>query len=267
MSGRDTAQPERKVVLVTGASAGIGAATARAFGKLGHAVALGARREDRLRAVAAEVEALGGVAFAAALDVADAESIAAWQEAAEAALGPADVLVSNAGMSGLDLLPDTPVEQLEREIAVNLVGPMLLARRLVPGMRARKRGDLLFVTSENAVRPRPYQAGYSAAKAGLEAAARVIGMELEGTGVRSMIVRVGPTGDTEFGDAMDRAQLGRALRSWQYWGVQRHLHWMTSDAVAAGIVRMQQSPVEESYPREIEIMPGGRFDAPDADPD
>jgi NADP-dependent 3-hydroxy acid dehydrogenase YdfG len=251
---------DARTAIVTGASAGIGAATARALGQLGWSVALGARRLPQLEAVAAEVEAAGGRALAHRLDVTDPASVDAFCAAAETALGPVDTLVSNAGMSGLTQLTDTPPERLRTELDVNLMGPLLLARRLIPSFRERGRGDLLFVSSETAVRPRPHQVGYSAAKAGLEAAARALAMELEGTGVRSVIVRIGPTGDTEFGRGFDHGELATALASWKYWGVQRHLHWMESAAVARAIVAVLT--LEGACPAEIEIMPGGRFSRP-----
>jgi NAD(P)-dependent dehydrogenase (short-subunit alcohol dehydrogenase family) len=134
---------------------------------------------------------------------------------------------------------------------------MLFCRRAIPGMLERRRGDLVFVGSENAVRPRPFTSAYTAAKAGLEGLARVIAMELDGTGVRSILVRVGPTG-SEFGARMDHAKLKQALEAWRYWGVQRHLHFMPSESVAKAIARVVATPVEESYPTLIEVMPGGR---------
>ncbi|HVH04565.1 MAG TPA: SDR family NAD(P)-dependent oxidoreductase [Myxococcota bacterium] len=246
-----------RTVIVTGSSSGIGAATAIELGKIGCRVALGARRVDRLEGVAKQVEAAGGRAFVHRLDVADPASIDAFYDAAEAALGPVDVLVNNAGMSILNLLQDARTDDLRAELDVNLLGPMLLSRRAIPGMLERKRGDLLFVTSENAIRPRPYQAGYSAAKAGLEGLARVLQMELDGTGLRSIILRVGPTG-SEFGANMDHAKLHKALEAWKYWGVQRHLHWMPSESVAKAVVRIVTTPVEESYVDLVQIMPGGR---------
>jgi NAD(P)-dependent dehydrogenase (short-subunit alcohol dehydrogenase family) len=189
--------------------------------------------------------------------VSQPESIESFYSAAESACGPIDLLVNNAGMSILNLLPDAEVEDLRAELDVNLLGPMLFCRRAIPGMLERRRGDLVFVGSENAVRPRPYQSGYTAAKAGLEAFARVLAMELDGTGVRSIVVRVGPTG-SEFGARMDHAKLKRALEAWRYWGVQRHLFFMPAESVAKAIVRVVSTPVEESYPNLLEVMPGGR---------
>jgi NAD(P)-dependent dehydrogenase (short-subunit alcohol dehydrogenase family) len=246
-----------KTAIVTGASSGIGAATAVELGRLGWQVAIGARRAERLREVAGRVEAAGGRAFAHVLDVSDEGSIDAFYSAAERALGIVDVLVNNAGMSILNLLQNAKPEDLRYEVDVNLLGPMLLCRRAIPSMLERRRGDLVFVSSENAVRPRPYQAAYTAAKSGLEGLARVLAMELDGTGVRSIVIRVGPTG-TEFGTGMDHAVLKEALAAWKYWGVQRHLHWMPAESVARAIARTLVAPVEESYVNLVEVMPGGR---------
>ena len=90
-------------------------------------------------------------------------------------------------------------EALRAELDTNLYGPMLLTRRVLPGLVERRRGDLVFMTSLNAVLPRPLQAGYTASKAGLEGFVRVLQMELEGSGVRASIVRPGPITD---GDAV-----------------------------------------------------------------
>jgi hypothetical protein len=68
---------------------------------------------------------------------------------------------------------------------------------------------------------------------------------------------VGPTG-SEFGARMDHAKLKRALEAWRYWGVQRHLFFMPAESVAKAIVRVVSTPVEESYPNLLEVMPGGR---------
>ena len=115
-------------------------------------------------------------------------------------------------------------------------------------MLERRRGDLVFVGSENAVRPRPYQAAYTAAKAGLEGLARVLAMELDGTGVRSIVVRVGPTG-SEFGARMDHAHAEAGARGLDATGAcsatctscPRRASRRRSPAIVA-------APVEESYP-------------------
>src|SRR5438046_963663 len=110
---------ETRTAFITGASSGVGAATAVAFAALGWRVAIGARRDDRLAEVAATAGAAGGKVFTHPLDVAKAESIESFFDAAESALGPVDVLVSNAGIGLPSLLHEATVEQLQSEVAVN----------------------------------------------------------------------------------------------------------------------------------------------------
>jgi NADP-dependent 3-hydroxy acid dehydrogenase YdfG len=249
-----------RTAIITGASSGIGAAIAAAFGALGWRVALGARRVDKLGEVAADVEKTGGRAFVHALDVGDPESIERFCAASEAALGAAGVLVSNAGVGVPGLLHELPAEELERELRVNLLGPMLLARRTLPAMLAARRGDLVFVSSMNVVEPRPYQVGYTAGKAGVEGMAGALRRELEGTGVRTIVVRPGAT-RSEFGFGWSPDVLVPLLDSWKRWGMLRHLDMMdgthVADAVVAAVtappgvsmdvvqVTPEQSPVEE----------------------
>ncbi len=248
---------EPRVAVVTGASSGIGEATAVELGALGHRVALGARRVDRLEEVAKRVEAAGGRAFAHPLDVTEVGSVEAFCGAVEAALGPVDLLVNNAGQNRSALISEASDDELRSDVEVNLMGAIWMTRRLVPGMVERRVGDVVFVGSDSAARPRPFQAAYGAAKAGVEVFARVLEMETEGTGVRSILVRVGPTG-SEFGNQMPAERLPEILASWRYWGVLRKLHFMPAESVARAIVRAVSAPVEESYPAVIEVQPGGR---------
>lgn len=248
---------ERRTVIITGASSGIGAATAVEFARQGWSVALGARRVERLEEVAREAEAAGGNAFVHPLDVADPASLDAFCSAAQESLGAIDVLVNNAGQNLLAQIREASDEELRSDLEINLLGAMWMTRRILPGMLERRRGDVVFIGSDSARRPRPYQAAYSAAKAGLEAFARVLEMETEGSGVRSVLVRVGPTA-SEIGNGMHRERIHGALASWKYWGVLRHLHWMPAESVARAVVRTVSVPVEESYSPIVEVQPGGR---------
>ncbi len=246
-----------RIALVTGASSGIGAATAVLLGRQGARVALGARRVARLEEVAKQVEAEGGRVFAHALDVADPESCAAFCAEAERALGPPNLLVNNAGHNLSARVDQATAEELRRDVEVNLLGAMYMTREVVPGMIARRVGDVIFVGSDAAQRPRTYQGAYGAAKNGLETFARVLEMETEGTGVRSILVRVGPTW-SEFGASMPKDRLPAILESWKYWGVLRHLNAMPSEHCARAILRAVEAPVEESYTTVVEVQPGGR---------
>ena len=160
-------------------------------------------------------------------------------------------------MSILNLLPDAKVEDLRAELEVNLLGPMLFCRRAIPGMLERRRGDLVFVGSENAVRPRPYQAAYTAAKAGLEGLARVLAMELDGTGVRSIVVRVGPTG-SEFGARMDHAKLKRRSRPGDTGACSGTCTSCPRRASRGRSRGSSPPPSRRAIPSLVEVMPGGR---------
>ena len=246
-----------RTAIVTGASSGIGAATAVELGRSGWNVALGARRAERIEAVAKQVEAEGGRAFAHALDVTRPDSIEAFVSAVEAALGAVDLLVNNAGQNMSARIDQATIDELRLDVEVNLLGAMYMTRRVVPGMIARRVGDVIFIGSDAAQRPRTYQGAYNAAKAGLEAFARVLAMETEGTGVRSILVRVGPTW-SEFNSQMPHDRLPEILASWKHWGILRSLHAMPSESAARAILRAVAAPVEESYTTVVEVQPGGR---------
>jgi NADP-dependent 3-hydroxy acid dehydrogenase YdfG len=232
---------ERRVALVTGASSGFGAAIARALGALGWPVAIGARRQDKLSDVAREVENAGGKAFPHSLDVTQPDSVEAFFAATEKALGAPDVIVSNAGIGVPGRLHEVSAEALRTEIDTNLVGALLVARRALPSLLERKRGDIVFVSSLNATLPRPFQVGYTATKAGVEGAARALQMEVEGTGVRVSIVRPGPA-RTEMGWDWDPTVLRPMLASWKRWGVLRHDNYMKPESIAAAVVAVVTAP-------------------------
>lgn len=230
-----------RTALVTGASSGFGAAIGGALGALGWSVGLGARRVEKLEEVARQVDKAGGRGFAHALDMRDGSSINAFVDAVEGELGPLDTVVSNAGIGIPGHLHELSEEDLRSEIDTNLMGPMLLARRVIPGMTARRTGDLVFVTSLNAVLPRPLQPGYTASKAGLEALVRVLQMELEGSGVRASIVRPGPS-KTEMGWDWNPDVLKRMLTAWNRFGVLRHHHYLAPEPVANAVVQVVTAP-------------------------
>ena len=232
---------ERRTAVVTGASSGVGAAIATAFGALGWSVALGARRTERLADTARAVEAVGGRAVAVHLDVTRADSIEEFFATAEAALGAIDVVVSNAGVGIPGRIHELAVAEIESELATNLLGTMLVARRALPSMLERRHGDLLFVSSMNSVAPRPFQAGYTAAKAGVEGFASALRMDLEGTGVRAITLRLGPT-RSEFGYAWNTDVMVRVLESWQSWGFLRHHDMLDGERVAEAVVAAVTMP-------------------------
>lgn len=232
---------EGRVAVVTGASAGIGVAIARSLGELGWTVALGARRRSRLEQVAKEVVAAGGRALARELDVADPDSVEAFFRAIESEVGPPDTLVNNAGIDNPGPFHEAALGDLERSVAVNLLGPMYVSRRALPAMVAAGRGDLVFISSHASREHRPAQAAYGATKAGLEHLARTLALELEGTGVRSTIVQVGAT-QSEFHTGWTPDQVKHLLHYWKKFGVQRHLAMMPPESVARAVVLALTTP-------------------------
>ena len=246
---------EPRTAVVTGASSGIGAAVAVAFGALGWRVALGARRDDRLAAVARQVEEAGGKALPFRCDASSADELHAFVDAAESQLGAVEVAVANAALAMPALLHEATVEDLERELLTNLLHPLLLARRVLPAMRVRGSGDLVFVSSESAVRARPFQVAYTATKRGVEGAAEALRMELEGTGIRTTVVRPGAT-LTEFGSSWSPDLVRRVLVAWKRFGVQRHLSLLAPERVARAVVHAVTSPPGTEVPL-IELQPEG----------
>jgi NADP-dependent 3-hydroxy acid dehydrogenase YdfG len=234
-------QPERRPAVITGASSGIGAATAEAIAAAGHPVALGARRVDRLDDLASRIRERGGEALAHPLDLADADSVAAFAKAAQEALGDIEIVVSNAGAVAPGSLTEIASDRVTRELDVNVVGAHRLVREFVPGMLQRRRGDIVFVSSDTAVRARPFMAAYSASKWGLEGLAASLQMELEGTGVRASVVRPGPTW-SEMGSDWDAEEGAFVLNEWVKWGHARHGHFLKPQAVAEAIAVVVGAP-------------------------
>jgi NADP-dependent 3-hydroxy acid dehydrogenase YdfG len=232
--------PAHRVAAVTGASAGLGVAIALAFAKLGWSVALGARREQRLHTVAEQVRAGGSMAFAHPLDVTRPESVDAFVSAAERALGPLDVVVNNAGVSKPGPLHATPCERIAQEIATNLAGPIYVTRRVLPSMPERRGGDLVFISSDATRHPRPRQTLYTATKGGLESFQQALALELEGTGIRALTVRVGPA-LSEFSSTWDPGDHTH-LEYWRRFGLQRHAGVLPAEQVARAVVLAVTSP-------------------------
>ena len=233
--------PDRRPAVVTGASSGIGAETAKALAAAGFPVALGARRVERLEAVAEEIRSSGGEAVTHRLDVTDARSVSDFAAEVAADLGDVEIVISNAGSVGPGVVHEVSSERFAREIDLNLVGAHRVVRAFVPGMVARRRGDLVFVSSDVAVRARPFMSAYSAGKWGLEGMASAMQMELEGTGVRVSVIRPGPTW-SEAGTDWDPAEAGFVLDQWVRFGLARHPHFLKAQALADAITAVVTAP-------------------------
>ena len=249
---RFAAHPERRPAVVTGASSGIGAATATALARAGHPVVLGARRDERCEQIASKIRADGGEATTAHLDLADPASIKDFAQQA-AAFGDVEVLVSNAGNTQLGRGIEIPTDEFAHQVQVNLVGAQQLVSLIAPAMVERGRGDLVFVTTDGLHSPRTGMAAYLSAKWGLEGLARILQMELEGTGVRVSIVRPGPTA-TEIGSDWNPEALAPLFNEWARFGVARHDCFLRPEHVAAAIANVVAMP-RGSNIALIEVQP------------
>jgi uncharacterized protein len=183
-----------ETVLVTGASSGIGAELARAFARAGSSLVLAARSVDRLEALAAELRQPPGVpvhVLAADLGVADGPRRLV-ERLGEAGLA-VDVLVNNAGYAGYGAFTETDWAEEAGMLQLNVVSLTELAKRLLPGMVASKRGGILNVASTAAFEPGPLMAVYYATKAYVLSLSEALSEELRGTGVSVTALCPGPT--------------------------------------------------------------------------
>ena len=261
------ANPDVRPAVVTGASSGIGRATATALAALGHPVVLGARRVDECEDAATAIRAAGGEAVAIRLDLADADSVERFADAAVDTLGQIEILVSNAGQNMAGAVLDTDTASLESVLAVNITGTHNLVRSLLPAMVGRRRGDVVFVTSDVAERPRPTMAAYVTSKWGLEGYVRALQMELEGSGVRATILRPGPT-LTGMGLDWDPDVTAEVIEQWAAWGFARHSNFMRPAGVAqavcavVGLPRGVHTTVIELQPEAPIASPTGNEETP-----
>jgi short-subunit dehydrogenase len=156
-----------RTALVTGASGGLGTHLARRLAREGMNVAVSGRREDALEAVAAELGELGVKSVAVAADLSDLSATDALIDSVEAALGPIDVLVNNAGVESVGAFTSYTREELTSMVDVNLTAPLLLTHRLTPGMLERGRGHVVFIASMAGKVGPAFNEPYAATKAGL----------------------------------------------------------------------------------------------------
>ncbi|PKV83445.1 SDR family oxidoreductase [Streptomyces sp. TLI_146] len=202
-----------KAVLITGASSGIGAAAARRLAADGHRVYLGARRADRLAALAGEIAAAGGSAAFRRLDVTDAVDVHAFAEAARAELGRIDVLVNNAGVMPLSRLDAVRTDEWDRMIDVNLRGVLHGIAATLPVMRAQGGGHIVNIASVGAYEVSPTAVVYCATKYAVRAISEGLRQESDGS-IRVTVVSPGVT-ESELVDHLADAEARRIMQTYR----------------------------------------------------
>jgi NAD(P)-dependent dehydrogenase (short-subunit alcohol dehydrogenase family) len=246
-------EPADRPAVITGASSGIGEASARALAAAGYPVVLGARRVASCERIAAEIRDAGAIAHAIALDLTDEASISGFAKQAAELVGPPAVLVSNAGLVQPGEVLTADRDLLERHLQVNLLGARSLVQAIGAGMVERGHGDLVFVTSEVLRAPRPGIGLYVTSKYAVEGMVAALALELEGSGVRVSTVRPGAT-MTEMGWDWDPLQTGPLYADWERRGIQRHDNFMSPSDVAAAVSAVVAAPAGVVF-RVLEVEP------------
>jgi NAD(P)-dependent dehydrogenase (short-subunit alcohol dehydrogenase family) len=228
-----------RVAVVTGASRGIGATTARAFAAAGATVVLAARDEARLAALAAEINAQGGRALAVATDVADATSVERLVARTVEAFGRLDIAFNNAAGGGHGPMPlaDVPIEAYDSALAVTLRGTFLCLKYEIPAILAAGGGAIVNMSSTAGVDAVGGLAGYVSAKHGVIGLTKVAALDYAERGIRINAVAPGPiltdhlvqAGEEmqrRAGMAMPMRRIGRADE------VASAVVWLCSDAAS-----------------------------------
>ena len=187
---------DKTTVIVTGASQGVGAATAKAFAARGANLVLIARGQEKLDALAEELD-IGDRAMVAPLDVTDIEGFGKLLARAEEVFGSVDVLVNNAGFHARGAVDWISAEDIGRMVDVNLKAPLMATRLVLPYLRQSKHPAVINVASLAGRTPVPGSATYSATKFGLRAFGLALAEELRSAGIKIASVSPGPI-DTGF---------------------------------------------------------------------
>lgn len=175
---------QKRRALITGASSGIGKATALAFAKAGLDIALVSRSKEKLEAVAAAIKHTGVEAKAYAIDLADVSQVEAEIQAVANDFGDIDILVNNAGMAYTATLSETPLADWQQVINLNLTSVFQCIQGILPGMRDRGTGTIINVVSIAAKQAFPNWGAYSVSKAGLAALSQTLAQEERAYGIR-----------------------------------------------------------------------------------
>lgn len=234
-----------KVVIITGASSGLGEATARRLAKTGAKLMLAARREDRLKELVADIEKDGGTAKYHVTDVTDREQVEALAESTKQAYGRIDVLVNNAGLMPLSPLDELKIDEWDKMVDVNLKGVLYNVAAVLPVMREQKSGHIINLSSVAGHKVFPSGVVYCATKFAVKALSEGIRLESNGE-IRSTNISPGAV-DTELTSTISHDE--SAEQANQLYSVA-----IDADAIARAIAYAVEQPDDVDV-NEIIIRP------------
>lgn len=182
---------EGKIVVITGASSGLGEATARLLSTQGASVVLGARRADRLNSLADELTGAGGKALAITTDVTQREEVKQLVDAAVQAYGRVDVMINNAGLMPQSLLERLKIDEWDRMIDVNIKGVLYGVAAVLPYMKAQKSGHIINVSSVAGHKVRAGTAVYAATKTAVRVISEGLRQEVKPYNIRTTVISPG----------------------------------------------------------------------------
>ena len=233
-----------KVVAITGASSGIGEATARLLARRGARVALGARRTDRLAELVTAIRAEGGTAEYRALDVTKREDTDAFVKLAQTTFGRVDVIINNAGVMPLSPLSALKVEEWDRMIDVNIRGVLHGIAAALPVMKAQGSGQIINISSIGGHRVSPTAAVYCATKFAVNAISE--GLRQESSDIRVTVISPGVT-ESELADTISDSSAREAMKEFRKGAI-------SADAIARAILFAIEQP-EDVDVSEIIVRP------------
>jgi NADP-dependent 3-hydroxy acid dehydrogenase YdfG len=235
-----------KIVLITGASSGIGEATARILAAAGMTVVLGARRVDRLDRLAAQITAVGGAARVHALDVIERTDVAAFAQAAFDEFGRIDVLINNAGVMPLSPMSSLKVDEWERMVDVNIKGVLWGIAAVLPTMNAQGCGHIINMASIGGLQVSPTAAVYCATKFAVRAISD--GLRQENARIRVTSVCPGVV-ESELADSISDEAARAEMATFRAVALQ-------ADAIGRAIMHVISQPPDVNT-TEIVVRPVG----------
>lgn len=237
-----------KVVIVTGASSGIGHATAIELAKRGARVVCAARRTDRLKALIRDINAQGGKAIAVGCDVCDRAAVESMVATARETFGPIDCLINNAGVMPLSFMDACKVDEWTRMVDVNINGVLYGIAAALPEMIERRSGHIINVSSVAGRKIFPGGAVYCATKHAVHALSEGLRGELASTGVRVSVIAPGLV-TTELQQSITDERIKQRFAS-----LPADLVPLTSEDIAAAVIYAMEAPAHVSV-NEVLVRP------------